>query len=218
MGRRKTFLNSRKNPKIVFVRFTLAIHLFGAKCLIKVSEQHWVLCGGKQNSNNWDSRTILGILEGVVPDIFSRGVPQRVQGLVPCDRLQDTPPRGQAGICDVHVRREPNALNSDDTTHKDISTYHTSVPFSLFLSMFPVNLHFLKSSFYIRIFPLKTVYNWRIQRLYSCLLSSFLNYFLDVKNFQIKTWSKKPSKDQQSVVRQSIKVPAQHWCLNESLG
>ena len=90
--------------------------------------------------------------------------------------------------------------------------------FCLFLSMFPVNLHFLKSSFYIRIFPLKTVYNWRIQRLYSCLLSSFLNYFLDVKNFQIKTWSKKPSKDQQSVVRQSIKVPAQHWCLNESLG
>lgn len=102
MGRRKNIPELTKEFQNSFCKIDSSDSFIWGKVLTEgVIQKHWVLCGGK-NSNNRESRTISHsvILEGVVHDVISKRVPQRVQSHVPCGRLQDTLLSGQAGMCE----------------------------------------------------------------------------------------------------------------------
>lgn len=149
MGRRKTFLNSRKNPQIVSVRLIhlkkkqkRLIHLFGEKCLILWRHGGSTMssrCKAKQRQvTKQDGLQSGPPLEGAVHDVFIGRAPKE-SNIVFCVAVFKTHLR--VGRLDVstqqRVQKGPTVMTQSFGEY-----FHISHKLSIqLLSMFPIYLH-----------------------------------------------------------------------------
>ena len=168
MGRRKTFLNSRKNPQIVSVRL---IHLkkktkkidsfiWGRVLNTMVSwGKHYVFqVQSKTKTSDKAGESLVGTSFGGCSSwcIHWKG-PQRVPHRVLCGSLQDTFESGQARC--VNIAKGAKRPNCDDTIIWGIFPHITQAFHLASFNVYHLSA-FKKCGLYIEIFPLETKCSW----------------------------------------------------------
>lgn len=130
VGRRKTFLNSRKHPKIVFVSSTLMAGLgIGGEYSLECHHKPCVLCATERNRHNGDSRMSCSSSSQAQSMRHTADKSPHSPALHPLQQSHNPRQRGQTSNVTVTVGRECPPFPVTNDHLERISTHHRNCPF-----------------------------------------------------------------------------------------